>query len=118
MEKTINKIAVYFLTKEPKKILKKIKETKSLKNFGKQKAEKYYKEQKEYEMKIDDIIFDFFEEIDITDEDECEKEIIELSLKNFIEEKLNNGNLEIEDFYELCQNTRNARIEMNGIFFC
>ena len=42
-----------------------------------------------------------FEEIDITDEDECEKEIIELSLKNFIEEKLNNGNLEIEDFYKI-----------------
>lgn len=126
MEKTINKIAVYFLTKEPEKILKKIKETKSLKNFGEQKAKEHYKEQKEYEMKIDDIIFDFydnkfsnllkdlrilfekhkpsknlFDEIDITDEDECEKEIIELSLKNFIEEKLNNGNLEIEDFYEI-----------------
>ena len=98
MEKTINKIAVYFLTKEPEKILKKIKETKSLKNFGEQKAKEHYEEQKEYEMKIDDIIFDFydnkfsillkdlkylfkkyksskdfFEEIDITDEDECEK---------------------------------------------
>lgn len=126
MKKTINEIAVYFLTKEPKKILKKIKETKSLKNFGKQKAKEHYEEQKEYEMKIDDIIFDFydnkfsnllkdlkylfkkyksskdfFEEIDITDEDECEKEIIELSLKNFIEEKLNNGNLEIEEFYKI-----------------
>jgi len=144
MEKTINEIAVYFLMKEPKKILKKIKETKSLKNFGKRKANEYYKEQKEYKsLEINDIIFDFydnkfsnllkdlkilfkkhkplknlFDEIDITDEDECEKEIIELSLKKFIEEKLNNGNLEIEDFYELCQNTRNARIEMNGIFFC
>ena len=126
MKKTINEIAVYFLTKEPEKILKKIKETKSLKNFGKQKAKEHYEEQKEYEMKIDDIIFDFydnkfsnllkdlkylfkkyksskdfFEEIDITDEDECEKEIIELSLKNFIEEKLNNGNLEIEEFYKI-----------------
>lgn len=127
MEKTINKIAVYFLTKEPEKILKKIKETKSLKNFGKQKANEYYKEQKEYKsLEINDIIFDFydnkfsnllkdlkylfekhkssknfFEEIDITDEDECEKEIIELSLKNFIEEKLNNGNLEIEEFYKI-----------------
>ena len=127
MEKTINKIAVYFLTKEPEKILKKIKETKSLKNFGKQKAEEYYKEQKEYKsLEINDIIFDFydnkfsnllkdlkylfekhkssknfFEEIDITDEVECEKEIIELSLKNFIEEKLNNGNLEIEEFYKI-----------------
>lgn len=127
MEKTINKIAVYFLTKEPKKILKKIKETKSLKNFGKQKAEKYCKEQKEYIFtKTNEIIFEFydnkfsnllkdlkflfekhkpsknlFDEIDITDEDECEKEIIELSLKNFIEEKLNNGNLEIEDFYKI-----------------
>lgn len=127
MEKIINKIAVYFLTKEPKKILKKIKETKSLKNFGKQKAEKYYKEQKEYIFtKTNEIIFEFydnkfsnllkdlkflfekhkpsknlFDEIDITNEDECEKEIIELSLKNFIEEKLNNGNLEIEDFYEI-----------------
>ena len=46
MEKTINKIAVYFLTNEPEKILKKIKETKSLKNFGKRKAEKYYKEKR------------------------------------------------------------------------
>lgn len=143
MEKTINEIAVYFLTKEPKKILKKIKETKSLKNFGKRKAKKYYKEKKKYKfVETNDIIFDFydnkfsnllkdlkylfekhkssknfFDEIDITDEVECEKEIIELSLKNFIEEKLNNGNLEIEEFYELCQNTRNARIEMNGIFF-
>lgn len=43
----------------------------------------------------------FFDEIDITDEDKCEKEIIELSLKDFIEEKLNNGNLEIEDFYKI-----------------
>lgn len=127
MEKTINKIAVYFLTKEPEKILKKIKETKSLKNFGKQKAEKYYKGQREYIFtKTNDIIFEFydnkfssllkdlkflfekhkpsknfFDEIDITDEDKCEKEIIELSLKNFIEEKLNNGNLEIEDFYKI-----------------
>lgn len=127
MKKTINKIAVYFLTKEPKKILKKIKETKSLKNFGKQKAEKYYKEQKEYIFtKTNEIIFEFydnkfsnllkdlkflfekhkssknfFDEIDITDEDECEKEIIELSLKDFIEEKLNNGNLEIEEFYKI-----------------
>ena len=126
MKKTINEIAVYFLIKEPEKILKKIKETKSLKNFGKQKAKEHYEEQKEYEMKIDDIIFDFydnkfsnllkdlkylfkkyksskdfFEEIDITDEDECEKKIIELSLKNFIEEKLNNGNLEIEEFYKI-----------------
>ena len=143
MEKTINEIAVYFLTKEPKKILKKIKETKSLKNFGKRKAKKYYKEKKKYKfVETNDIIFDFydnkfsnllkdlkylfekhkssknfFDEIDITDEVECEKKIIELSLKNFIEEKLNNGNLEIEEFYELCQNTRNARIEMNGIFF-
>lgn len=125
--KTINKIAVYFLTKEPKKILKKIKETKSLKNFGKQKAEKYYKEQKEYIFtKTNEIIFEFydnkfsnllkdlkflfekhksskifFDEIDITDEDECEKEMIELSLKDFIEEKLNNGNLEIEEFYKI-----------------
>ena len=58
MKKTINKIAVYFLTKEPKKIFKKIKETKSLKNFGKQKAEKYYKEQKEYIFtKTNEIIF-------------------------------------------------------------
>ena len=127
MEKTINKIAVYFLTKEPKKILKKIKETKSLKNFGKQKAEKYYKEQKEYIFtKTNEIIFEFydnkfsnllkdlkflfekhkssknfFDEIDITDEDKCEKEIIELSLKDFIKEKLNNGNLEIEKFYKI-----------------
>lgn len=127
MEKTINKIAVYFLAKEPKKILKKIKETKTLKNFGKEKAEEYYKEQKKYKFtKTNDIIFEFydnkfsnllkdlkflfekhkslknfFDEIDITDEDECEKEIIELSLKNFIEEKLNNGNLEIEDFYKI-----------------
>ena len=60
--KTINKIAVYFLTKEPKKILKKIKETKSLKNFGKQKAEKYYKEQKEYIFtKTNEIIFEFYD---------------------------------------------------------
>lgn len=127
MKKTINKIAIYFLTKEPKKILKKIKETKSLKNFGKQKAEKYYKEQKEYIFtKTNKIIFEFydnkfsnllkdlkflfekhkssknfFDEIDITDEDKCEQEIIELSLKDFIEEKLNNGNLEIEDFYKI-----------------
>lgn len=127
MEKTINKIAVYFLAKEPEKILKKIKETKTLKNFGKEKAEEYYKEQKKYKFtKTNDIIFEFydnkfsnllkdlkflfekhkslknfFDEIDITDEDECEKEIIELSLKNFIEEKLNNGNLEIEDFYKI-----------------
>lgn len=127
MEKIINKIAIYFLTKEPKKILKKIKETKSLKNFGKQKAEKYYKEQKEYIFtKTNEIIFEFydnkfsnllkdlkflfekhkssknfFDEIDITDEDKCEKEIIELSLKDFIEEKLNNGNLEIEEFYKI-----------------
>lgn len=126
MEKIINKIAVYFLTKEPEKILNKIKETKTLENFGKQKAKEHYKEQKEYEMKIDDIIFDFydnkfsvllkdlkilfekhkssknfFDEIDITDEDKCEKEIIELSLKDFIEEKLNNGNLEIEEFYKI-----------------
>ena len=127
MKKTINKIAVYFLTKEPKKIFKKIKETKSLKNFGKQKAEKYYKEQKEYIFtKTNEIIFEFydnkfsnllkdlkflfekhkssknfFDEIDITDEDKCEKEIIELSLKDFIEEKLNNGNLEIEEFYKI-----------------
>lgn len=125
--KTINKIAVYFLTKEPKKILKKIKETKSLKNFGKQKAKKYYKEQKEYIFtKTNEIIFEFydnkfsnllkdlkflfekhksskifFDEIDIIDEDECEKEMIELSLKDFIEEKLNNGNLEIEEFYKI-----------------
>lgn len=127
MEKTINEIAVYFLTKEPEKNLNKIKETKSLKKFGKQKAEEYYKEQKKYKFtKTNDIIFEFydnkfsnllkdlkflfekhkssknfFDEIDITDEDECEKEIIELSLKNFIEEKLNNGNLEIEDFYKI-----------------
>ena len=127
MEKTINKIAVYFLTNEPEKFLKKIKGTKSLKNFGKRKAEKYYKEKKKYKFtETNDIIFDFydnkfsnllkdlkylfekhkssknfFEEIDITDEDECEKEIIELSLKNFIEEKLNNGNLEIEEFYKI-----------------
>lgn len=127
MEKTTNKIAVYFLTKEPEKVLKKIKETKSLKNFEKQKAEECYKEQKKYKYtKINNIVFEFydnkfsnllkdlkflfkkhkpsknlFEEIDITDEDECEKEIIELSLKNFIEEKLNNGNLEIEDFYKI-----------------
>ena len=44
MKKTINEIAVYFLTKEPEKILKKIKETKSLKNFGKQKAKEHYEE--------------------------------------------------------------------------
>lgn len=127
MEKTMNKIAVYFLAKEPEKILKKIKGTKSLKIFGKRKAEKYYKEKKKYNFtETNDIIFDFydnkfsnllkdlkylfekhkssknfFDEIDITDEDKCEKEIIELSLKNFIEEKLNNGNLEIEEFYKI-----------------
>ena len=127
MEKTINKIAVYFLTKEPEKILKKIKETKSLKNFGKQEAEEYYKEHKKYNfLRTSDIVFEFydnkfskllkdlqflfkkyelsknfFEEIDVTDETECEKAIIELSLKKFVKEKLNNGNVEIEEFYKI-----------------
>lgn len=127
MEKTINEIAVYFFTKEPEKILKKIKETKSLKNFGKQEAEEYYKEHKKYKfLRTSDIVFEFydnkfsnllkdlrflfekyepsknfFEEIDVTDETECEKEIIELSLKKFVKEKLNNGNVEIEEFYKI-----------------
>ena len=48
MEKTINKIAIYFLTKDPKNILKKIKETKSLENFGKQEAEEGKVMEKEY----------------------------------------------------------------------
>ena len=62
MEKTTNKIAVYFLTKEPEKVLKKIKETKSLKNFEKQKAEECYKEQKKYKYtKINNIVFEFYD---------------------------------------------------------
>ena len=62
MEKTTNKIAVYFLTKEPEKVLKKIKETKSLKNFGKQEAEEYYKEHKKYKfLRRSDIVFEFYD---------------------------------------------------------
>ena len=62
MEKIISKIAVYFLTKEPKNILKEIKETKSLENFGKQEAEEYYKEHKKYKfLRTSDIVFEFYD---------------------------------------------------------